>query len=80
MSDFLPLLIQAPIVGIFAFYAIQNNREWRRYLSERNGKHERSNEKLVETLDRVAKSQEVQTRALMRLVDDKADINDLTNS
>lgn len=48
----LGLLAQAPIVGVFAWYAWQNNKEWRKYLNDRNSKLERSLEKLADVLER----------------------------
>jgi hypothetical protein len=52
MEQFIPLLAQAPIVGIFAWFVIQNNREWRRYFSERNGKLEKSLDRIAAVLEK----------------------------
>lgn len=46
------LLAQAPIVGVFAWYAWQNNKEWRKYLHDRNSKLEKSLEKLADILEK----------------------------
>lgn len=39
-------------LAIFVWYTIQNNREWRLYLTERNSKLEKALDKLSETLAR----------------------------
>lgn len=52
-EQFLNLAIQAPIFGIFVWYAYTNNKEWRKYLSERNGKLEKSLDKIDATMSKI---------------------------
>lgn len=47
------MLAQAPIVGIFVFFVLKNNEQWRKYLSERNGKLESFIQKNTEVLDKL---------------------------
>ena len=43
-------LLQGGGLALFVWFVIQNNREWRLYLSERNGKLEKALEKLGNAL------------------------------
>jgi predicted component of type VI protein secretion system len=45
-------LVQTGALGVFAWYALQNNREWRQYLADRNGKIEKALEKITIVLDK----------------------------
>jgi hypothetical protein len=44
--------LQGGALGIFAWYAWQNNREWRAYLTERNSKLEKALDRLSDTLSK----------------------------
>ena len=41
-------LIELGAIGIFVYYALTNNREWRKHLAERNNKLEKILEKILE--------------------------------
>lgn len=47
-SDFL----QLGALGAFIYYTLNNNREWRNYLTERNGKLEKALDRLSDTLSK----------------------------
>lgn len=58
-QDIIGFLIQLPILAIFVWWVSRsndrwdkNNEQWRVYLSERNGKLERSLEKMTGAIDR----------------------------
>lgn len=44
-------LIELGAIGVFVYYALTNNREWRRYLKEKNSKLENILEKILEKVD-----------------------------
>lgn len=45
------VLINTGALGIFVYYTLQNNRDWRTYLTERNSKLEKALDKLSAALD-----------------------------
>jgi predicted component of type VI protein secretion system len=45
-------ILQTGALGVFAWYAVQNNREWRLYLSERNSKLEKALDRLGTILEK----------------------------
>lgn len=48
----LEMALQAGGLGLFVYYTLQNNKDWRAYLTERNSKLEKSLDKLSNALDR----------------------------
>lgn len=52
MEQIPQLMVQSGALGLFVWYTMQNNREWRQYLTERNSKLEKALDKLSETLDK----------------------------
>ena len=64
--DIISLLIQFPIVGMFVWFVLKNNNEWRTYLTERNSKLEKTLEKHADVLDKLVASQELHTRVLIK--------------
>lgn len=46
----LEMILQAGGLGLFVYYTLQNNRDWRTYLTERNSKLEKSLDKLSDAL------------------------------
>lgn len=44
-------IAQFGALGMFVWYTINNNREWRQYLTERNSKLEKSLDKLANAID-----------------------------
>lgn len=48
----LEIALQAGGLGLFVYYTLQNNRDWRNYLTERNSKLEKALDKLSNALDR----------------------------
>lgn len=52
MEASLDQILQGGGLALFVWFVIQNNREWRVYLSERNGKLEKALEKFGEVLDK----------------------------
>lgn len=44
-------LIELGAIGVFVYYAITNNREWRKHLAERNSKLERILERILEKVN-----------------------------
>ena len=49
--DTLTNLIELGAIVVFVYYALTNNREWRRYLKEKNDKLEKILEKLLEKVE-----------------------------
>ena len=53
MEAFSPeFFIQTGALGIFVWYTLQNNRDWRAYLTERNSKLEKSLDRLGSILEK----------------------------
>lgn len=48
----LEMALQAGGLGLFVYYTLQNNRDWRTYLSDRNSKLEKALDKLSLALDK----------------------------
>lgn len=46
-------IIELGAIGGFIYYALANNREWRRYLSDRNSKLEKALEKHHEGFEKL---------------------------
>jgi len=46
-------IVQTGALGLFVYYTLTNNREWRNYLAERNSKLEMSLDKLSTAIDRI---------------------------
>lgn len=46
------LVIQGGALGLFVWYTLRNNQDWRTYLTERNSKLEKALDKLSEAIDR----------------------------
>lgn len=70
------------VLGIFAWYTMTNNREWRSYLSERNGKVEKAFNLYAQQAEELSKTLERNNKVMIRhLLDNggnEADINDLS--
>lgn len=52
MENIPDLIFQAGSLGIFVWYTITNNRDWRTYLTERNSKLEKALDRLGAILDK----------------------------
>lgn len=48
----LEMILQAGGLGLFVYYTLQNNRDWRSYLTERNSKLEKALDKISHALDK----------------------------
>lgn len=48
----LDLVFQGGALATFVWYTLQNNRDWRTYLTERNSKLEKALDKLSEAIER----------------------------
>ncbi len=46
------LFIQTGALGLFVWYTLQNNKDWRNHLAERNSKLEKALDKLGSILDK----------------------------
>lgn len=53
MEAGLDTILQGGGLALFVWFVIQNNREWRLYLTERNGKLEKALEKQSNTLEKL---------------------------
>ncbi len=82
MEQLLQIAIQAPFVALFVWFVLKNNREWRKYLTERNSKLEKAFDAHNKTLEKVNEAQEKHTRVLIALTskENLKDINNLINS
>lgn len=49
-------IVQTGALGVFAWYALQNNREWRQHLNERNSKLEKALDCIGKILDKYKKN------------------------
>lgn len=66
MEEFpLEIIAQVPIVGIFVYFVLKNNQEWRKYLTERNGRSEVAMGKMVETLGKMREA--IETHAVKEI-------------
>lgn len=45
-------IVQTGALGIFVYYTLQNNRDWRAYLTERNSKLEKALDRLGNILEK----------------------------
>lgn len=52
MDSIPSFFLQGGALGIFAWYAWQNNREWRAYLTERNSKLETALDRLSGAIEK----------------------------
>lgn len=48
------MLMEIPLVGIFIFYVLKNNKEWRDFMREEREAQEKNNEKATKELSRLA--------------------------
>lgn len=56
MSDeVIHLFIQAPLVGIFVWFVLKYQKTFQDYLTERNGRSEKAQQRVAEALDDVAR-------------------------
>ncbi len=58
MEAGLDTIMQGGALAVFVYYTLQNNRDWRAYLTERNSKLEKSLDKLGSVLNEHARVSE----------------------